>query len=130
MIAYLLAQLVEALEQLLDDGRCQPSNGSIEQDDTSNVARQSAGNCHHLLLAAGQVIRRHIDAPRGAENSRESRQIPTHANAGLALEPAEFEVVSHGHACKQAATLRHITDAEASDAGRRLADELVAGELD
>ena len=36
-----------------------------------------------------------------------------HADAGLPLEPAEFEVVRDRHAGEQAAALRHVADAEA-----------------
>src|ERR1700674_1974571 len=126
----LLAQLVEALEKLLDHRRCQAFERLIEQKHT-NVTRQRARNGNHLLLAAGKEIRRRIEplleARKVVENSR---QIPAHADAGLALEPAQFQVVSHRHAGEQAATLRYVADAEASDAGRGLADELVAGELD
>ena len=47
----LLAQLVEALEQLLDHGRRQTLERLVEQKH-ANVAGQRARNRHHLLLAA------------------------------------------------------------------------------
>src|SRR6478609_5067067 len=83
-----LAQTIEGFEQLLHDRRRQALEGLVEQQNP-NVARQRAGDRNHLLLAAGEIIRRTV------EPLADPREIlvnalagPVHAIAGLALQPA------------------------------------------
>src|SRR4051812_5192108 len=106
----LVAQAVERLEQLLGDRGRQALERLIEQQQP-HVARESARDRDHLLLAAGEIIGGRVPALRKArENPHDALIIPMHAGTGLALEPAEREVVGDGHACEQAPALRHITD--------------------
>src|SRR4051812_45350468 len=51
-----LAQAIERLEQLLDHGGRQTLERLIEQQH-ADVAGQCAGDCDHLLLAPGEIIR-------------------------------------------------------------------------
>ena len=110
-----LAQPVEGLEQLLDHGRRQALEGLVEQQHP-HVARQRARHRDHLLLAAGEIIRRAVEPLANArEIFVDALAGPVHAVAGLALQPAEFEILLDAHAGEQAAALRHIADAEPRD---------------
>ena len=107
-----LAQPIERLEQLLDHRWCQTLEGLVEQQDP-DVARKGAGDRDHLLLAAGEIIRRAVEA---FANPRkifvDAFSSPVHAVAGLPLQPAELEILLDAHAGEQAAPLRHVADAE------------------
>src|SRR5450755_3390375 len=119
-----LAQAIEGFEQLLDHGRRQALERLVEQQ-YPHVARQRAGHRHHLLLAAGKIIRRTIQPfanPR--EIFVDALACPVHAIAGLALQRAELEILLDAHAGEQAAALRHITDAEPRSLRRRKSDQL------
>ena len=83
----------------------------------------------HLLLAAGEIVRRDMHALLQAREVLEDLLlVPHHAVAavGLAREPAEREVFPHRHAGEQAAALRHVADAEARDVGRGQAGDVAA----
>src|SRR6266436_2248299 len=119
-----LAQAIEGFEQLFDHGRRQTLERLIEQQ-YPDVAGQRAGDRHHLLLAAGKIIRRTIQPfanPR--EIFVDPLPGPVHAIAGLALQRAELEILFDAHAGEQAAALRHITDAEPRGLRRRKSDQL------
>src|SRR6266481_1415789 len=86
-----LAQPIEGLEQLFHHGRRQALEGFIEQQ-RPHVARQRARHRHHLLLAAGEIIRGTVEAfadPR--EIFVDALAGPVHAIAGLALQTAKLE---------------------------------------
>src|SRR5688572_2759068 len=90
---HLVAELVEALEELLDDGGGESLERLVEQED-ADVARQGAGDGHHLLLAARQEIGRRIEALADArEIIEDALEIPAHAVPGLAPEAPELEVL-------------------------------------
>src|SRR4029077_17340270 len=89
-----------------------PPKGPTKQH-SPHTARQRPRYRNHLLLAAGKIIRRRIEPladPR--EIFVDALARPVHAVAGLALQPAEFEILLDAHAGEQAAALRHIADAK------------------
>ena len=130
MIDDLVAELVEALEELLDDGGGESLERLVEQEH-AHVARQRAGDRHHLLLAARQEVGRRIEALADArEIVEDALEIPAHAAPGLAPEAAELEVLGDRHAGEQAAALRHVAETEARDLGRGQPGEIGAVEAD
>jgi hypothetical protein len=54
-----LLEPVEHLEQFEDHGRRQSLEGFVEQQEL-DVARHRARHSHHLLIAAGEIIRRYF----------------------------------------------------------------------
>ena len=113
-----MAQLVEGLEQLLDDGWCQAFEGLIEQQHAC-VARQRPGHRDHLLLAAGQVVRRRAPALFDArEEAEDFLLFPVDAGVVAPFQAPQLHVLGHRHAGKQAAALRNIGHAAARDLGR------------
>src|SRR5262245_66020129 len=92
------AKLVEALEQLLDYGGCEPFERFVQQQH-SYVSRQRARYRHHLLLAARQIVGRRVESRSEArEILQNALQIPAHAQARAAPERAKLQVVSNAHA--------------------------------
>ena len=57
-------------------------------------------------------------------------EIPARADAGLALQAAELEILRDAHAGEQPAALRHVADAEPRDLRGAQARDLRAAELD
>src|SRR3712207_6285063 len=115
---------VEALEQLLDDGGRETFERLV-QEEHFHVARNRAGDGHHLLLASGEEISRSVDPlPNAGEVLEDSVQVPANAITGFPLEPAELEVLAHGHSSKKAAPLWHVADAEPGDLVGRPAGDL------
>ena len=119
MIATSWRSLSNALEQLLDDGRREALERLVEQQH-AHVAGQRAGDRHHLLLAAGEIVGRACRSARArrGKNSKMRSSSQCTPCAGLALEAAELEVVGAPHAGEQPAALRHVADAEPRDLGR------------
>src|SRR3712207_3273893 len=106
----LMAELVETLEELLDDSRSKTFEGLV-QEQHLHVAREGACDRHHLLLAAGEKIRRGVEPLTDAREVLEDPvQIPPDAMACLALESPELKILSHSHSGKEPASLRHITN--------------------
>src|SRR3954462_776111 len=126
----LVAELIEALEELLDDGRREALERLVEEEH-AHVAGERAGDRHHLLLAAGEEIGGGVEAlGETREVGEDALEVPAHAMAGLALEAAELEVLRHRHAGEQPAALRDVADAEARDFGRGQAGDLLGSEPD
>src|SRR3712207_9505725 len=126
----LMAELVETLEKLLDDGWSKTLEGLV-QEQHLDVAREGACDCHHLLLAAGKEIRRGVEPltdPR--EVLEDLVHIPPDAMTGFSLEPSELKILSHSHSGKEAAPLRHIANSQTRDLRRRTAGDLPAIESD
>src|SRR5262245_47088915 len=126
----LATELVEAFEQLFDDRRRQSFEWLVEEKD-AHIAGQRAGNRHHLLLAAGQVVGRRVEPLAQARKEREDAiELPAHADAGAALETAELEIFRNAHAGKQPAALRHVAHAEPRDLRRGETTQLAIIEPD
>ena len=126
----LLAQPVERLEQLLDDGGSKSLEWLIEQQH-SHVTGQRTRHRHHLLFAAGQIVRRAVQPLADArEILVDPLASPMHAVTRLPLQAAEFEIVLDAHACEQAAPLRYIADAKPRAFGGRTPDQLSVGKFD
>src|SRR4051812_27645722 len=125
-----LAQPVEGFEQLLDHCGRQALERLVEQQHP-HIAGQRARHRDHLLLATGKIIRRAFEPLANAwKVFVDALPGPVHAMAGLPLQPAELQILLDAHAREQAAALRHIADAEPRILRRRIADQLVARELD
>ena len=122
----LVAQLVEALEQLLDDRRREALEGLVEQEH-AHVAGERARDRHHLLLAAGEVVGRRASARamRGKKAKMRSTSQRTPWPVWR-LQAAELQVLRHRHAGEEPAPLRHVADAAPRDLGRGQAGDLLA----
>ena len=126
----LVPELVEAFEQLLDHRRRQALERLIQQQH-AHVARQSARDRHHLLLAAGEIIGRLVQPLLDArEIFEDALEIPARADAGFALQAAELEILRDAHAGEKSAALRHIADAEPRDLRGAQARDLRTAEPD
>src|SRR3712207_5656939 len=105
---------VEAFEQLLDDGRSKTLEGLVEEEHL-HVARKGARDRHHLLLAAGQEVRRSVEPLADAGEILEDLvQVPADAVAGFPLEPAEFQVLGHTHSGDRKSTRLNSSHANIS----------------
>ena len=94
---------------------------------------QRARDRDHLLLAAGEIVRRDVHALLQAREIFEDLLLAPHhavAAVGRAREAAEREVLGDRHAGEQAAPLRHVADAEPRDVRRRHAGDVAALVLD
>ena len=123
---------VEHLEQLEDHGRRQALERLVQQQQL-DVARHRARHRDHLLLAAGEIIRRDIHALLQAREIFEDPLLAPHhavAAVGLARETPEREIFPHRHAGEQPAALRHIADAHPRDVGRGQAGDAASFVLD
>src|SRR5918994_1155715 len=126
----LVPKPVEALEQLLDYRRGKALEGFVEEE-RADVSGERPRDCYHLLLTAGQEVRRSVEALADAGKILEYFfEAPAHAGAGLTLEAAEFEVLSDSHAGKEAASLRDVADAESSNLRRGPAGDVLPVQLD
>src|SRR5262249_35377637 len=91
----ILAQPVERLEQLEDDRWRQALERLVEQQEP-HVARECARDSDHLLLAAGEIIRRDMHAVLQARKEREDLFFaPGHARiaGGASGQAAERQIV-------------------------------------
>ena len=113
----LVPQLVKSFEEFLGDGGRKALERLVKQQHP-HVAGERTRNRHHLLLAAGQKIGRHVPAlGKSREKGDDTVVLPMNTRAGKSLEAAEREIVGHRHAGEQATSLRHIANATAGDLG-------------
>src|SRR6516165_3684601 len=113
----LVAHAVEGLEQLFSHRRRKPLERFVEEKH-AHIAGQRAGNCDHLLLAAGKIIGRHAPSISDAwKECGDAIVIPMDARSTEAFEPTKREIFSYRHAGKQATSLRHVADAASGNLG-------------
>ena len=96
--------------------------GRLVHQQHARIVHQRAADRQHLLLAAGQRLRRSgCAAPSGAETcantvSTRPRRVPA---AGSRLARGDDQVLAHRQAAEDAAALRHQRDAARGDLLRR-----------
>ena len=122
----LLTQLLEHLLDLGHDDR-RKSLRRLVHDKQPRVGEQRPRDRQHLLLATGELPA----AIRFAlGQARERRVDPIDRPRALAPPIHEPQVLVDRQRRPQPPALRHISDAELGDVGRRKADERLPGEAD
>src|SRR5208283_431320 len=101
------AQKLQEVDDLLNDGRLDPFSRLVEQDDF-RLLDQGASEREKLLLAPAQRAARPVDEVRQA-----GKFVKDHIEvvAMADRDRREAQIVADGQAGKDAASLRHISDA-------------------
>src|SRR5262249_25069524 len=98
---YLVAQLVEGLEKLLDYGWRQTLEGFVEKQHT-RVARKGARDSNHLLLSTRKIVGGRTPALLDTgEEGKDLLLVPVDANVVAAAQMAEFQIIGNAHAGEQ-----------------------------
>src|SRR5436190_7619698 len=115
--ALVAVELGEDVEDLLDDQRCEPERGLVEQEE-SRASHQRAPECEHLLLAAGEraglLVAPPVEHREQGEDALDIllRRAPPRVTA-------ETEVLPDGELGERAASLGNVRDACAGRTFRR-----------
>ena len=123
--------LVDALEDRVHDGRCEPHRGLVEHQQLRR-RREPAPDRQHLLLAAreraGELVAPFREDRKELQDHRQRFAEPRLALAGVG---AHFEIFHHRHRGEHLAPLRHMRDAELRALGRRHREQVlpVVGDL-
>ena len=123
--------LVDDVDELADDRRCQAEGQLVDEEDLG-IWDQGLADRQHLLLAAGEVPRQLVDAiGQAGEEGQHPLLGVAHGRVVLALEPAgQTQVVADGEGGEHAPAARHHHDATRRDLVGGKASELLASEHD
>src|SRR5438034_822915 len=110
-------ELADHVPDVADERGREPLGGLVHQDEP-RARHHHAGDGEHLLLAAGQRLRRLVDALAEAGEMSEDLVEPLPAQrrgaVGHRREP-QLQILAHGEAGKDAPVLRHEADAPPRD---------------